>query len=291
MDTDDILQQMADLVGKRKGDLKRTFNALEKKKKDEGVADVTSEDIFLRLVLLGVCNKYGILKEQLDIILEGEVSEDEPEDELEEESEIDFDDLEDEDEEIGLEELEEELNDDEDDDLDEDEDENGFAEFDSFDEVDEMFEEGPQTWEEIFTSTPDPEDNKNSFEKIPNLLIMPNAEYYLKIKDTDELPYKHEGIGEYDNKPYTSRAIDVTLKKVSPQKHYREKYDSGDFRGQKCYINGNTYKLWLSESAWGWFVKFWIGLGLSAPDKRIFIYEKVKKPKVTNHYFTSYKKK
>jgi len=269
VETDLILKNLADKTGKRKGDLKRSYNSIKKKKIEEGLDKYIPEDVLERIVLLGVSNKIGIDADELDKILASfdtvdEISPEELEEELDEAEDDDFDEIE----------FEE----------DDDEDEVGFDEFDNVDEMSEDFKV-ESSWEDIFSSTPEPKAGKD-FERLETLLIMPGVEYILTLVDPTKLPYRHEGIDKHDDtKTYTSRAMDVILKDLSPIRKFREKYESGDDRGKKCFIKKKKYKLWMTEVAFEWFAKFWRDVGRKSPDDRSWTYEKVKKPKVTKHFF------
>ncbi len=266
IDIDIVLKSLAEKTGKRKGDLKRSYNSILKKKTEEGIAGVVPAETLLRIVLLGVANKIGLDPEDLDVIID---TYDAPEAE------------------ITTEELEEELSEAEDDDFDEiefeeeDDDVVGFGEFDSVEDMAGDF--APEkSWEDIFAKTPPPK--SGNFERLESLLIMPGIEYLLSLVDPNELPYKHEGIGD-DNKAYTSRAFDVKLIDLSPVRKFKEKYEKGDTRGNLCFVKEKKYKLWLSEVAFGWFAQFWSELGRKSPDDRQWTYEKVKKTNVTKHIF------
>ena len=272
VEIDLVLKNLADKTGKRKGDLKRSYNSIKKKKQEEGIEDLVPEATFERIILLGVANKIGVEPETLDKVItsfeDGEETDEDVVDELEDLEEDDF-------EEDEIEVVFEEDNDD-------DDEEDGFETFDSIDEMAGDFKV-ENSWEDIFSSTPEPSEGK-AFERLESLLIMPGVEYIIKIADPTEVPYKHEGIGS-DGKPYVSRAFDVTLVDLSPVRKFREKYESGDNRGKKCFVKNKKYKFWLSKVAFEWFAEFWRSLDRKSPDGRAWTYEKVKKAKVTKHYF------
>jgi len=276
MDIDKILTDMATSLGKRKGDLKRSYNSLKKKKTEEGISEFVPEENFERLLLIGVSSKYNLKTDQLDAIIDS-ITEHEAEDEIE------------------LEELQEELDavDDLEIDLEEDFPDEDELEFEdepedideiTFDEDDEVEEEAG-SWEDIFASTPEPKEGTSDFERLPSLTIISGTTYYLKLVDPKELPYTHKGTGK-DGKDYTSKAMDVLLIKVTPKTRYRERYEQGDDRGKKCFVDGLKYKLWMSETAFTWFAQFWQeDVGRKSPDGRIWTFEQIKKAKVTKYYF------
>jgi len=265
IDIDPVLVKLAKKAGKRKGDLKRSYNSILKKKNEE-LGGIVPEETIQRVVLLGVANKVGIDPEDLDTIIDvyeaPEVVEEVTAEELEEELDLDddFDEIE----------------------FEEDDEEGGYDEFDSIEDMAGDF--APESsWEDIFAKTKEPKGG--DFERLESLLIMPGIEYILKLVDPSEMPYKHEGIGEHDNKPYVSRASDVILVDLSPIRRFKEKYEKGDDRGKLCFVKGKKYKFWMSETAFEWFARFWRELERKSPDDRQWTYEKVKKVKVTKHIF------
>ena len=272
IDIDIILTEMAGSLGKRKGDLKRSYNSIEKKKIEEGINEFVPEENFKRLILIGVASKYKVKTDQLDEIING-ITEDEPQDEVElEELQDELDDFE-----VDIDDLEEDV-----DLIEFEEDEDGDDEI-TFDEDDEVEEAG--SWEDIFASTPEPKEGGSNFERLPSLTIISGTTYYLKLVDPKELPYSHSGTGK-DGKPYTSKAMDVLLVKVTPKTRYKERYEEGDERGNKCFVDGAKYKLWMSATAFSWFAKFWReDVGRKSPDGRIWTFEQIKKAKVTKYYF------
>jgi len=168
---------------------------------------------------------------------------------------------------------------------DEDEEELGYDEFDSIEDMAGDFKQ-ESSWEDIFANTPAPSEGSGEYEKLESLLIIAGTEYILKLFDPTEIPYKHEGVSNYEGKEtYVTRAMDVILLDLSPIRKFKEKYEKGDFRGKKCFVKGKKYKLWLSKAAFKWFAKFWRDLGRNSPDDRNWTYEKVKKEDVTKHYF------
>lgn len=281
LNIDKVLKAIADKQGKRKGDLKRSYNSIKKKKVEDNYDKVLPEENFKRLILLGVIKKLGMDIDDLDEIVE---ELDEPESVKKTR-------------EITEEELEEELDEAEDDDDDviefeeddEDDEELGYDEFDSVEEVAAAY--GIESsWEDIFDATADPEDS-GDYERLESLLIMPGVEYLLKLVDPTELPYRHEGISDFPDKKtgikksYVTRAVDVKLIDLSPIRKFKEKYEKGDNRGNKCFVKGKKYKFWMSEAAFKWFKKFWVGLDRTAPDSRSWTYEKVKKTDITKHIY------
>lgn len=275
LDIDLVLQAVADRQGKRKGDLKRSYNSIKKKKIEDNYDKVLPEENFKRLILLGVITKLGMDVDDLDEVIEGVEIE-----------ELDTKELGDPDPEN-----EEEFDDDEEDEIVfEEDDDDGFDEFDDPDEMGKEFAV-ESSWEDIFDATADPKEGSGDYERLETLLIMTGVEYILKLVDPTEMPYKHEGISDFPNKktgnkePYTTRAVDVTLVDLSPERKFREKYESGDNRGSKCFVRKKDYKFWMSEAAFKWFKKFWVGLDRRSPDGREWTYEKVKKAKVTKHIF------
>ena len=322
IEIDLVLKELANTTGKRKGDLKRSYNSIKKKKEAEGLDKIIPEDVLKRIILLGVCNKIDVDAEEMDMVIEGlESGEEEEEVEEAEDDTDDYDEIEfekEDDEEIDpyieitnetgitkkelrkmVREKQEELKGliSEEGALfiigkelgvditlkhDEDEEELGYDEFDSVEAMGGPINEG--SWEDIFSSTPEPGEGTD-YEILESLLILAGTEYILNLADPTEMPYKHEGIGTYDDKPYTSRAMDVLLVDLSPIRKFKEKYEKGDFRGKKCFVKGKKYKLWLSEAAFKWFAKFWRDLERKSPDGRNWTYEKVKKEDVTKHYF------
>ncbi len=272
IDIDIVLKSLAEKAGKRKGDLKRSYNSILKKKEAEGLVGLIPEDTLQRIVLIGVSNKIGLDPEDLDAIIDiynAPATEEITEEELDDEPETDLE-LFDEDDE-----LEVEFEDDDDDDV-------SFGEFDDVDEMGKEF--APEhSWEDIFADTPEPK--AGEFERLESLLVMPGVEYTLTLVDPNEMPYKHEGIGKKDNKPFISRAMDVILVDLSPIRKFKEKYEQGDNRGNLCFVKEKKYKLWLSKVAFEWFARFWRELGQKSPDDRQWTYEKVKKTNVTKHLF------
>ena len=284
MDIDKILVQLAGVAGKRKGDLKRIYNNLIKKKEEEGITRTLLGDNFERIILIGVCNKYEIPIEKLDSYLEETKATEEYVESTEEEEDDD-----DEDDEVEWEEDEEE--DDDEDEIDwEDDDEDDDEGFEEFDDVDHGED---KSWESIFKATPKPKKgDEEGFERLESVQQVDGTKYYFKLADPEEKPYIYEGVGKRDNKDYVSYALDVILVRLSPKRRYENKYKKGDNRGNKMFVKGKKYKLWLSQTAWNWFVEFWTDdLGLSVPDGRIFSYEKVKLEKVTEYYFAEPKKR
>lgn len=295
MDIENILKEIAETIGKRKGDLTRSYNAIFKKKVAEGIAEFIPEENLQRLVLIGVSAKYKFAIDDLDKVIANHPAEEE---ETTEENTIE--DLEEE-----LEEVEEDLDIDDSDEVEfEEEDDGEFDDLESLDGDSEIeFEEDDDdygletregTWEDIFESTPEPKEGEGDYERLDSLTIITGTTYYLKLVDASEVPYKHEGIGtlgKNKGKPYTSRAMDVILLKVTPKSRYNERFEKGDNRGKKCFINKKKYKLWMSETAFKWFAKFWRDeVGRKAPDGRIWTFEQLKKENVTKYYFGEYKK-
>ena len=67
MDIDATLEKIAEKVGKRKTDLKKTYNSILKKKKEEGLdEELLGEEGFHRLGLLGTCKRYELDPSILD---------------------------------------------------------------------------------------------------------------------------------------------------------------------------------------------------------------------------------
>lgn len=289
MDIKNILAEIAEKIGKRKGDLTRSYNAILKKKTEEGIAEFIPEENLQRLVLIGVSSKYKFSIEDLDSVILGNAVEEEEEVDLEAElEELDLEEELDEDI-LGDEEVEFE-----EDDVVEFEEDNG--EFDiEFEEDDDDNDYGLEprqnSWEDIFANTPEPKEGEGDYERLESLSIISGTTYYLKLVDPTEAPYTYEGIGK-DDKAYTSKAMDVQLLKVSPKSRYGERYEKGDNRGKKCFTNKKKYKLWMSETAFKWFAKFWRDeVGRKSPDSRVWTFEQLKKENSTKYYFGEYSKK
>lgn len=257
MNVEKIILNIAEHLGKRKGDVKRVYNTI-KKTKDEELSGGVPEEMLERIVLLGVLRKYEIDVNTLDSFSEEEEEEEEDDDE-------DFDDEEDDDDDLDI----------------------------TFEEVKpEVATKGKvanTTWKNFLNSIPEPKESTD-YETVPNLVQISGALYTLKLTEPDELPYEYEGVG-HDGDPYVSYAMDVKLLGISPKSFKNETYDksnekSGVVKGEKCFNIGETYKLWLSKTAIGWFAKFWRdNLGLETADDRKFTYQKFKKEKITKYYF------
>ncbi|MCP4651663.1 MAG: hypothetical protein GY853_16500 [PVC group bacterium] len=170
---DEILTQLAEIIGKRKSDLKKTATAVQKKTEIATLKGIIPDHAYNKLVLLGVCKRYEIPYETLDKLLgDGEVEE------IQEEAK----------------EIKETIPNNE----------NKITK-----EVNKMGD----NWNDIFGSVPErkeTDDTEGGFKKYENLKTLTNLPYKLKLEDPSALPYQHEGTGN-DGKDYTSYAINVIL--------------------------------------------------------------------------------
>ena len=115
----------------------------------------------------------------------------------------------------------------------------------------------------------------DDYEKIPSLNIEIGPTYYLKLIEPKKRPHAHEFDGTWG--PYMKHAFDVILNKVSDGDLYDEVYDYGDFKGQKAFVDGQKYTLWLDDKAAGMFKMFWKKhTETGMPDDRDFTFKKGK---------------
>lgn len=220
---DEILAKLAEHIGKRKSDLKKTADAIEKKEETAVLKGVVPKEAYQELVLRGVCKRYEISDEILDELLGKESV---PDVEQEEREAVDEE----------IKDIKNKIK----------------------NEVKDM------TWENVFGSVPNQKeiDEETGFRKLDNLKTLANIPYKLKLEDPTEPPFQYDGVGK-DGKDYTSYAINVIL---------TEKVEDSPFKV------GEVYKLWLKESAFGNFVRFWRDdCGLDSPDDRVFTYKKAEK--------------
>ncbi len=173
---DELLQKLADFVGKRKGDLKKTANAVANKPENKQLKDIIPEEAYNRIILLGVCKRYEI---DIDIVDEIMKKEELIEEFAETIEEIIGDDIE------------------------------ILEEYIKENEVNKKL----TNWKDIFGSVSEKSEEVGEgggFRKVENLDALTNILYKLRIEDPTEIPYEHHGIGR-DGSTYTSHAINVVL--------------------------------------------------------------------------------
>ena len=121
---------------------------------------------------------------------------------------------------------------------------------------------------------------ETNYKKRPSLIVQDGARYRMKLLDPSKIPF------EYDNGEYTSYVFDIELISVEPAYMYDEVYEKGDKKGDKLYVNGEEYSLWLWEKPFWAFVDFWETLtDDDNPDDREFIYYKKSRGNVKDFIF------
>ena len=205
---DEILNQLAKLVGKRKSDLKKTANAVAKKEEIATLKGIIPQEAHEQLILQGVCKRYEISLDKLDELLGiGEVFDIEKEEAKALEKTI--------------KEIKQKVN----------------------KEVNKMGD----NWEDIFGSVPEKEDapeGEGGFKKYENLKTLANIPYKLKLEDPTTLPYQHNGTGN-DGKDYTSYAINVILVEGVEDSPFKENEAYKLWLNERAF--GNFVRFWRND--------------------------------------------
>ena len=139
--------------------------------------------------------------------------------------------------------------------------------------------EGKSSWKRFLSTIPDPIKPRKDFVKIPSLIMEIGPTYYLKMTDLSTGP--PDAI-EQDGKwgPYTVYPLKVTLVKVSDEDLYDVKYETGEFKGKKAFVNDKDYTMWINDKSMGYFRLFWERTTTDGePDDRVFTYKFGKKGK------------
>jgi len=243
MELENLLTQLGEKIGKSPTYLKGLYNT-SKKVYDEQFGDSLTDDQKVHMALTKIGKKYGMEDNDIDIMISDKSdSDDEP---------IDFP--------IAdfITELPAETP-------------KGFTTTD-----DPNHGQSGSAWGRFLSTIPDPTKPSVEYEKTPSLLIELGPTYYLKLTDPADIPYSHEFEGKHGR--YTKHAFKVTLIKVSDEALYSELYTKGEFAGQKAYIDGRNYTLWLDDKSVGYFRIFWEKITDDGmPDGRVFTYKYGKK--------------
>ena len=235
MNVDDVLKELAESIGKRKTDLKKTFNSILKKKREEdGLEEILGEDGFNHLGLLGTCKRYDIDPDVLEELMskpEAEEIEEETEEEIEEVQKV-----------INTE-----------------------VKIPPKNKIGEM--KMSDDWKDVLNSAKDPtvfsgEGEESQFEKLPSFKPLINVKYHVRLANPSKAPNKIERTGDWG--PYKTYPTDIVLVKILSD------LDKVHEEGKKYvfWMNAAMNDEDMVKE-FDHFAKFWMTLG-TAPDGRVF---------------------
>lgn len=150
------------------------------------------------------------------------------------------------------------------------------------DNMNDIPESSGSKWKEFLSDLERPERSKKQYKKFPSLVKQYGIRYTMKLTNPSKLPFKLY----HKKEDYNSFKFEVELIGIEPEYKYDEVYDKGDNKGDKMYVDGQEYALWLHDKEFWAFVDFWERVTSDGErDGREFTYEKISRGKYTDYIF------